>query len=50
MSEFREFLSTVGYAILGLAVMAFMFALPFIGLGLGLGVASWVVCLLAPFC
>lgn len=27
-----------------------LIALPFVALGIGLGVTAWVTCLLAPFC
>lgn len=36
--------------VLGLAVMAAMFALPFVGIGLGISASVWLSCLALPFC
>ena len=57
MAKLREFFDevmtwTVIIATSGLAIILglLVIALPFIAIGLGIGVVSWVTCLLAPFC
>ena len=38
------------YVVLALFYMLALIALPFVALGVGLGITAWVTCLLAPFC